>query len=304
MKTNKAMKTTMTIEQLAEKMNQKVWSKGDLKRIYLNNEGWNTKKMSTKTYIWQNEKGEFIVNCRIECPSQSYNWIDSQEQQVIDSVNSRIERILFNEEHPDVDYDEYMEEQKEKAKEAAEKKAADFAKARPKLLAVRYLKYSMRPKDYLFENLLDYFSQTAYSDGLFSALSYNHEKGVGFPKSENISEISFKLDYLDYEGGRKHHETVTIPVTKRVSSKKYNYYVVNEETFADYLPESYIKMWEETKKKTAIFNQLLQEKINEILIEVQEFEHLLPKFSFSETSTDENRKLVEKIKESVNEMYK
>lgn len=104
------MKTTMTIEQLAEKMNQKVWSKGDLKRIYLNNEGWNTKKMSTKTYIWQNEKGEFIVNCRIECPSQSYNWIDSQEQQVIDSVNRRIERILFNAENPDMDYEEYLEE--------------------------------------------------------------------------------------------------------------------------------------------------------------------------------------------------
>lgn len=88
------MKTNATIEELAQKMNQSVWSKGNLKRIYLNDAGWNTKKMRTKTFIWQDENGEFKVSCRIDCPSQPYQWIDSQEQQIKDSVSNNIERVL------------------------------------------------------------------------------------------------------------------------------------------------------------------------------------------------------------------
>lgn len=82
----------VTLEQLAEKMGYTVWSKGDLKRIYLNDEGWNTKKMSTKTFIFEKDS-EFIVSCHIDCPSQPYQWINSQEQEVKDSVYRRIERI-------------------------------------------------------------------------------------------------------------------------------------------------------------------------------------------------------------------
>ena len=88
------MKTTITIEQLAERLNEKVWSKGDLKRIYLNDEGYNTKKMSTKTFIWQDEEGEFKVSCRIDCPSQPDAWIESQEQEVKDRVYENINSIV------------------------------------------------------------------------------------------------------------------------------------------------------------------------------------------------------------------
>jgi len=88
------MTTQVTIEQLAEKLNRTVWVKGDLKRIYLNDAGWNTKKMSTKTYIFQNENGEFKVSCRIECPSQPYQWIQSQEEEVKEGIYKDIEHAL------------------------------------------------------------------------------------------------------------------------------------------------------------------------------------------------------------------
>lgn len=92
------MKTQeITLERLAEKLNMTVWSKGDLKRIYLNDEGYNTNKMSTKTFIFEKE-GEFIVSCHIECPSQPYQWIKSQEDEVkegvYDKIENAIERIL------------------------------------------------------------------------------------------------------------------------------------------------------------------------------------------------------------------
>jgi len=82
-----------TLEQLAERFNQTVWVKGDLKRIYLNNEGFNTKKMSTKTYIFEKD-GEFIVSCNLECPSQPYQWIKSQEDEVKESIYSKIESYI------------------------------------------------------------------------------------------------------------------------------------------------------------------------------------------------------------------
>jgi hypothetical protein len=84
--------STITIEQLAEKLGGNLWNKGDLKRIYLDR-GHNTKKMSTKTYVYEKD-GEFKVSCYIECPSQDYNWIKSQQQQVIDDVMEDIEEAL------------------------------------------------------------------------------------------------------------------------------------------------------------------------------------------------------------------
>ncbi len=87
------MTTQITIEQLAEKLNAKVWSKENVKRIYLD-KGYNTKKMSTKTYIYQNEDGTFGVSCYIDCPSQSYKWIESQKDEIITNVKSEIEEAL------------------------------------------------------------------------------------------------------------------------------------------------------------------------------------------------------------------
>lgn len=84
----------VTIEQLAERFNQTVWVKGDLKRIYLNDEGYNTKKMSTKTFVWQDENGNFIVSCKVECPSQPWQWCKSQEQEVKDTVLSKIDNAI------------------------------------------------------------------------------------------------------------------------------------------------------------------------------------------------------------------
>ena len=84
---------TITFEQLAEKLNGKLWVKGDLKRIYLD-EGYNTKKMSTKTYVYVDKNGDYKVSCNIDCPSQSYQWIESQEEKVIEEVTTRIENII------------------------------------------------------------------------------------------------------------------------------------------------------------------------------------------------------------------
>src|SRR5690606_15968117 len=124
----------VTIEQLAERFNQTVWVKGDLKRIYLNDEGYNTKKMSTKTFIFEKD-GEFIVSCRVECPSQHHQWIQSQEEEVKESVCSRIEDFIERILDPSIDAKETEEEVKEAAewesgREEREKKAAELAKER------------------------------------------------------------------------------------------------------------------------------------------------------------------------------
>lgn len=46
------------IYELAERLGRKVWETNGLKRIYIN-DGYNTEKMSTTTFIWQDESGEF-----------------------------------------------------------------------------------------------------------------------------------------------------------------------------------------------------------------------------------------------------
>lgn len=99
----------VTIEQLAEKMGKTVWSKGDLKRIYLNDAGYNTKKMSTKSFIFQDESGEFCVSVRIECPSQPWAWIKSQQDEVRDYIMNEIEKYLWEIDNPDGDWYEYQE---------------------------------------------------------------------------------------------------------------------------------------------------------------------------------------------------
>jgi len=81
------------IETLAEKLGGKLWIKEDKKRIYLDC-GYNTKKMSTKTYVYQREDGTFGVSCYIDCPSQPYAWIQSQQAEVIEGVERRIEDVL------------------------------------------------------------------------------------------------------------------------------------------------------------------------------------------------------------------
>lgn len=98
----------VTLEQLAERFNQTVWVKGDLKRIYLPDEGYNTKKMSTKTFIFEKD-GEFIVSCRVECPNQPYQWIQSQEEEVKESVYAEIEDYIERIIDPSIDAKEEAE---------------------------------------------------------------------------------------------------------------------------------------------------------------------------------------------------
>ena len=83
------------IYELAERLGRKVWEKNGLKRIYIN-DGYNTEKMSTTTFIWQDESGEFKVNCYIECPSQPWNWINSQKEIVISNVEEEIRHALVD----------------------------------------------------------------------------------------------------------------------------------------------------------------------------------------------------------------
>ncbi len=91
------METTpkITIEELAVKLNGKMWFKDDLKRIYLDR-GYNTKKMSTKTYVFEKD-GQFIVVCKVECDNQPMQWCDSQEAQIIEGVEKEIEAALVTE---------------------------------------------------------------------------------------------------------------------------------------------------------------------------------------------------------------
>jgi hypothetical protein len=89
-----AVNEQVTIEQLAEYLGKTVWTKGDLKRIYMNDSGWNTKKMSTKTFIFQAENGDFKVSCKVECPSQPWQWCKSQEDEVKESMYKKIDNAL------------------------------------------------------------------------------------------------------------------------------------------------------------------------------------------------------------------
>lgn len=123
---------TISIEALAEKINGKLWVKGDVKRIYLDC-GYNTKKMSTKTYVFQRQDGTFGVSCTIDCPSQPYQWIKSQEEEIKESVYSRIEDCIERIIDPSIDAKEAEEEAKaaaewEAGREERERKAAELAK--------------------------------------------------------------------------------------------------------------------------------------------------------------------------------
>lgn len=84
---------TISIETLAEKINGKLWVKGDVKRIYLDC-GYNTKKMSTKTYVFQRQDGTFGVSCVIDCPSQDPAWINSQEEAIVNPLMEQIAEII------------------------------------------------------------------------------------------------------------------------------------------------------------------------------------------------------------------
>ena len=52
---------------------------------------------TTKTFIFEKD-GEFIVSCRIECPSQPYQWIDRENQ--LRYINIRDKEKFFSGDTP------------------------------------------------------------------------------------------------------------------------------------------------------------------------------------------------------------
>lgn len=110
---------SLSIELLAEKLGGKLWSKGEMKRIYLD-EGYNTKKMSTKTYVYQRQDGTFGVICNVDCPSQPHQWEESKEKEIEDRVYAQIEQAVWENDNPGADYDEFIESENERKEEEAE----------------------------------------------------------------------------------------------------------------------------------------------------------------------------------------
>jgi hypothetical protein len=86
------MKAIISLQELTTKLNGKFWSKDGKERVYLD-KGYNTKKMSTKTYV-EVKNDEFVVRCFIDCPSQNHNWIESQQNEIIENVETEILEII------------------------------------------------------------------------------------------------------------------------------------------------------------------------------------------------------------------
>lgn len=85
------MTKIISIDQLAEKLGGRVWRGYGKERIYLRR-GHNTRKMSTSTFVyWDDVEKEYTVHCHIVCPSQSKNWIQSQQDLIISEVKKEIE---------------------------------------------------------------------------------------------------------------------------------------------------------------------------------------------------------------------
>lgn len=86
------MKKAITIQELASRLGGKAWEKGDLRRVYLE-KGHNTKKMSTKCYVYESN-GAWRVSVNIDCPSQPAQWIDSQEEELRDRIEDELRIAL------------------------------------------------------------------------------------------------------------------------------------------------------------------------------------------------------------------
>ena len=149
----------VTVEQLAERLGGKVWTKNGMTRIYLER-GYNTKKMTTKTYVFLREDGSWGVNCYIDCPSQHLSWIESQKNEVVSSVEASIERAIWEIENPEEDYDEYLENKSQKIEQLNEKsRREEFELNRPtfeaKMLEYKEAQLSMENEVALAYNSLN-----------------------------------------------------------------------------------------------------------------------------------------------------
>jgi hypothetical protein len=86
----------LTLQQIAEELDGNFWEAGNKKRVYLS-KGYNTKKMTTKTYIYEKEDGTFGISVYIDCPSQDYNWIKSQKEKIEKEVEQELGLLVQEE---------------------------------------------------------------------------------------------------------------------------------------------------------------------------------------------------------------
>lgn len=86
-------KKSIATEIIASELGGKIWSKNGVTRIYIDR-GFNTKKMSTSSYLEILGNSEIKVSVFIECPNQPFAWIKKQEEEVINNVVEDIERII------------------------------------------------------------------------------------------------------------------------------------------------------------------------------------------------------------------
>jgi len=86
----------LTLQQIAEELDGNYWQAGNKKRVYLG-KGYNTKKMTTKTYIYEKEDGTFGISVYIDCPSQDYNWIKSQKEKIEKEVEQELGLLVQEE---------------------------------------------------------------------------------------------------------------------------------------------------------------------------------------------------------------
>lgn len=260
------MKTEITIEQLAEKINGKLWTKGEMKRIYVD-AGYNTKKMTTKTYIYQREDGTFGVSCNIDCPSQEWQWIKSQQEEVIASITKSIDRILFEYENPEASYDELLDkqeaeaEQKRQDKISAQWKAENEKKELEKQKAEQYRQDCIT----LWESRIADPTETRkwQSDHIWGRIK-NH--GAGKTSGQPFAEI-INIDYtLDCRGigGADIQKTFSLEckLTGKSSSGKSGYYSITDACRKQIEPEVEAIIDECTARDTEGFKKMLANELS------------------------------------------
>lgn len=192
------MTTQISLEQLAEKLGGKLWIKGDLTRIYLDR-GYNTKKMSTKTYAYQNEDGEFKVSCYIDCPSQAYQWIQSQQQEVIDGVMEDIEAAKFEISNPGVDYYEHTQKEQESKELTAARKEFEETFEQQKQNHIDYFNNCIRWKAEYDAKVAAYETMDDATRNKILELEAERQSILGTPGSaKRAKEIKNDLALLPY----------------------------------------------------------------------------------------------------------
>ena len=80
--------SAVTLEAIAEALGKKVWEKGDLKRIYLNDVGYNTKNVKSTAYIYMQE-GAVKFYAKVVCDGQGPAWEESQENRMVEIMRER-----------------------------------------------------------------------------------------------------------------------------------------------------------------------------------------------------------------------